>query len=111
MLTSRLRVVHCLPSAIRFGEYTVAGAFRSCADKRSNQLLAGQNARPKTDIAKRETGLALSRMLFTDASRGRAFQNDELQTKFSAFSVLPEPLYFATCGNWQRGRERVIAPV
>jgi hypothetical protein len=32
VLTLRLRVVHCLPSAIRFGECVVPDAFRSCAE-------------------------------------------------------------------------------
>ena len=43
MLTFRLRVVHCLPSAIRLEEYIVPDAFWSCAKRRSNEALTDEN--------------------------------------------------------------------
>ena len=61
MFTSRFRVVHCLPSAIHLEEYTVPGAFRSCAERRSNEELTDQNAvLSAIDTTKTRIGLVLS---------------------------------------------------
>ena len=45
--------------------------------------------------------------------RGRAWLQSagELLTKFSASSVLPLPLYLATCGYGNNGRVRVTLPL
>jgi hypothetical protein len=44
MLTFRLRVVHCLPSANRLEEYVVPDAFWPCAESRSKESLRDPNA-------------------------------------------------------------------
>ena len=44
MLTFRLCVVHCLPSAIRLEEYVVPDALWSCAERRSTEALTDPNA-------------------------------------------------------------------
>ena len=44
MLTSRLCVVHCLPSAIHLGEYMDPDAFWACAERRCNEVLRDPNA-------------------------------------------------------------------
>ncbi len=49
MLTSRLRVVHCLPSAIRLEEYIVPDAFWSCAERRFKEALTDPNAQTQHD--------------------------------------------------------------
>jgi hypothetical protein len=43
VLTSRLCLVHSLPSAIRLEEYIVPDAFRSCAERRSREALTDPN--------------------------------------------------------------------
>src|SRR5436305_4365215 len=61
---SRLRVIHCLPSAIRLEGCIVPDAFRSCAESRSNEALTDQNATLSAiDTAKTRIGLVLSLIL------------------------------------------------
>ena len=63
-MTSRLRVIHCLPSAIRLDGYIVPDAFRSCAESRSNEALTDQNATLSAiDMAKSRISLLLSLIL------------------------------------------------
>src|SRR5258708_9588832 len=63
-MTSRLRVIHCLPSAIRLEGYIVPDAFRSCAESRSNEALTDQNATLSAiDPEKTRIGLVLSLFL------------------------------------------------
>lgn len=44
MLLSALRVVHCLPSAMRLEEYILPDAFCPCAKPRGSELLGGPSA-------------------------------------------------------------------
>jgi hypothetical protein len=44
VLTFRLRVVHCFPSAIRLEEYIVPEAFWSCPERRSKEAVTDPNA-------------------------------------------------------------------
>lgn len=44
MLTSRLCVIHCLPSAIRLEEYGVPDAFWACAERRCDDVPGHPNA-------------------------------------------------------------------
>jgi len=64
VLTSRLCVIHCLPSAIRLEEYIVPDAFWSCAESRSHEALTDQNAILNAiDTAKTRIGLVLCLIL------------------------------------------------
>ena len=61
MLTFRLCVVHCLPSAIRFEEYVVPDAFWSRAERRSKEALTDPNAMLSAiDTTQTRIGLVLS---------------------------------------------------
>ena len=61
MLTSRLCVVHCLPSAIHLGEYIVPDAFWACAERRCNEVLRDPNAiLSAIDTTQTRIGLVLS---------------------------------------------------
>ena len=81
MLTSRLCVVHCLPSAIRWEESIVPDAFWSCAELRDpNATLSA------IDTAQTRTGLALCLTVLTnDPPRAEPFY-----PRFQRFSAACE---------------------
>src|ERR1700722_4282165 len=67
MLTSRLFVVHCFPSAIRLEEFIAVGAFRACAERRSGEALSNESvAHTVIDTTQTRTAVLRSRVLMND---------------------------------------------
>jgi hypothetical protein len=67
MSTSRLCVIHCLPSAIRLEEFIAVGAFRACAERRNGEVLS--NAPSVIDTAQARTVVLRFRVLMNDRRR------------------------------------------
>src|SRR5271170_6985418 len=70
MLTSRLCVVHCLPSAIRLEEFSAPGTFLACAERRSGEVRSEESvAHSMIDTAQTRTVVLRCGKLMNDRRR------------------------------------------